>query len=136
MLNPDTGSYYVNYLHSVESVALASGVKATLAPVRDASEIETVITTLGREVGGGLIVLPSAPITVHIQQIIELTARYRLPGVYPFRAYAAEGGLVSYGVDLDDLFRRAAGYVDRVLKGVSPRSFQFRLRLNSSWSST
>jgi putative ABC transport system substrate-binding protein len=120
MLNPDTGSYYVNYLHSVESVALASAVQATLAPVRDASEIEAVITALGREVGGGLIVLPSAPITVHIPQIIELAARYRLPAVYPFRAYAAEGGLVSYGVDLDDLFRRAADYVDRVLKGDKP----------------
>jgi putative ABC transport system substrate-binding protein len=120
MLNPDTGSYYVNYLHSVESVALASAVQATLAPIRDASEIETVITALGREAGGGLIVLPSAPITVHIPQIIELAARYRLPAVYPFRAYAEEGGLLSYGVDLDDLFRRAADYVDRVLKGQKP----------------
>jgi putative tryptophan/tyrosine transport system substrate-binding protein len=120
MLNPDTGSYYVNYLHSVESVALASAVQATLAPVRDASEIETVITALGREAGGGLIVLPSAPITIHIPQIIELAARYRLPAVYPFRAYAEEGGLVSYGVDLDDLFRRAGDYVDRVLKGDKP----------------
>jgi putative ABC transport system substrate-binding protein len=120
MLNPDTGSYYVNYLHSVESFALASAVQATLAPVRDASEIEAVITALGREAGGGLIVLPSAPITVHIPQIIELAARYRLPAIYPFRAYTAEGGLVPYGVDLDDLFRRAADYVDRVLKGDQP----------------
>jgi putative tryptophan/tyrosine transport system substrate-binding protein len=65
-------------------------------------------------------VLPSAPITIHIPQIIELAARYRLPAVYPFRAYAEEGGLVSYGVDLDDLFRRAGDYVDRVLKGDKP----------------
>ncbi|HLZ06569.1 MAG TPA: ABC transporter substrate-binding protein [Bradyrhizobium sp.] len=120
MLNPDTGSYYVNYLHSVESVAVASAVQATLTPVRDAREIEAVIVALGREAGGGLIVLPSAPITVHIPQIIELAARYRVPAVYPFRTYAAEGGLVSYGVDLDDLFRRAADYVDRVLKGNKP----------------
>jgi putative ABC transport system substrate-binding protein len=120
MLNPDTGSYYVDYLHSVETVALLSAVQATLAPVRDANEIEEVITVLGREPGGGLIVLPSAPITVHIPRIIQLAARYRLPAVYPFRIYAAEGGLASYGVDLDDLFRRAAVYVDRVLKGDKP----------------
>jgi putative tryptophan/tyrosine transport system substrate-binding protein len=120
MLNPDTGSYYAEYLRSVESVALSSAVQATLAPIRSAKEIEDVIRALGREPGGGLIVLPSAPITVHIPQIIELAARYRLAAVYPFRTYAAEGGLVSYGVGLDDLFRRAAVYVDRILKGDTP----------------
>jgi len=118
MLNPDTGSYYVEYLRSVESVALSSAVQATLAPVRNANE--DVITALGREPGDGLIVLPSAPITVHVPQIVELAARYRLPAVYPFRTSTAQGGLLSYGVDLDDLFRRAAVYVDRVLKGDKP----------------
>jgi hypothetical protein len=69
LLNPDTGSYYVEYLRSVETVALSSSVQATLAPVHNAGEIETTIKTLAREPGGGLIVLPSAPITAHIDLV-------------------------------------------------------------------
>ena len=120
MLNPDTGSYYVGYLQSVETVALSFAVQATLAPVRNADEIERVITGVGSEPGGGLIVLPSAPITANSQLIIGLAARYRLPTIYPFRRYAMQGGLVSYGVDLPDMFRRAATYIDRILKGEKP----------------
>src|SRR5712691_5401831 len=82
MLNPDTGTYYVEYLRSVETVALSFAVQATLAPVRNADEIERVITGVGSEPGGGLIVLPSAPVTANIQLIIGLAARYRLPTIY------------------------------------------------------
>jgi putative ABC transport system substrate-binding protein len=117
MLNPDMGSYYVEYLRSIEAVALPNSVQATLAPARDLDEIQRIMSALAREPGGGLIVLPSAPITVFIQEIIELAARNRLPAVYPFAHYAVLGGLAAYGVDLDDLFRRAASYVDRILKG-------------------
>jgi putative ABC transport system substrate-binding protein len=120
MLNPDTGSYYVDYLRSVEAVALSHSVQATLAPVHNSDEIQSAIATLGRESGGGLIVLPSAPITAKIQLVIELVARYRLPAVYPFGSHAKEGGLVAYGVELNDLFRQAAAYVDRILKGEKP----------------
>jgi putative tryptophan/tyrosine transport system substrate-binding protein len=120
MLNPDMGSYYIEYLRAVEAVALSNSVQATLAPARNLDEIERIITVLGREPGGGLIVLPSAPITVHVQRIIELTARNRLAAIYPFDSYALLGGLVAYGVDLDDIFRRAASYVDRILKGEEP----------------
>jgi putative tryptophan/tyrosine transport system substrate-binding protein len=120
MLNPDTGSYYVEYLQSVEAIALTHSVRATLAPVHNSDEIENTIAALGRESGGGLIVLPSAPVTAKIQQIIELTARDRVPAVYPFGSYAKQGGLVAYGVELNDLFRRAAVYVDRILKGEKP----------------
>jgi putative ABC transport system substrate-binding protein len=120
MLNPDTGSYYVDYLRSVEAVALSHSVQATLAPVHNSDEIQSAIATLGRESGGGLIVLPSAPITAKIQLVIELAARYRLPAVYPFGSHAKEGGLVAYGVELNDLFRQAAAYVDRILKGEKP----------------
>jgi ABC-type uncharacterized transport system substrate-binding protein len=136
MLNPDMGSYYTGYLQSVQTVALSNGVQATLAPVRNLDEIDRVISSLGREPGGGLIVLPSAPITVHIQQIIDLSARHRLPAVYPFEQYAAQGGLLAYGVDLADLFRRAASYVDRILKGENPADLpvqmptKFKLALN------
>jgi putative ABC transport system substrate-binding protein len=120
MLSPDMGSYYTGYLRSIEAVALSNGVQATLAPARNLDEIERIILALGREPGGGLIVLPSAPITIHIQQIIELVARNRLAAVYPFEHYAAQGGLVAYGVDLNDIFRRSATYVDRILKGEKP----------------
>jgi hypothetical protein len=102
------------------SSCLSNSVQATLAPARNLDEIERIITVLGREPGGGLIVLPSAPITVHVQRIIELTALNRLAAIYPFDSYARGGGLVAYGVDLDDIFRRAASYVDRILKGEKP----------------
>jgi putative ABC transport system substrate-binding protein len=120
MLNPDTGSYYIDYLRSVEAVALTHSVQATLAPVRNSDEIESTIAALGRVSGGGLIVLPSAPVTAKIQQIIDLTARDRVPAVYPFGSHAKQGGLIAYGVELNDLFRRAADYVDRILRGEKP----------------
>jgi putative ABC transport system substrate-binding protein len=120
LLNPDTGSYYIEYLRAVEAVALSHSVQATLAPVHNSNEIESVVTALAREPGGSLIVLPSAPITANIQLIIALAAQYRVPAIYPFGSHAKEGGLAAYGVELDDLFRRAADYVDRILKGEKP----------------
>jgi putative ABC transport system substrate-binding protein len=120
MLNPDSGAFYVEYLRSVDTVALSAGVQATLAPARGPDEIERVIVALAREPGGGLIVLPSAPITAHSRLINRLAIGHRLPTMYPFRAYAAQGGLVSYGINLPDLFGRAAHYVDRILRGSSP----------------
>jgi putative ABC transport system substrate-binding protein len=120
MLNPDTGSYYVGYLQSVEVVALTHSVQATLAPVHNSEEIERTIAALGRGGNGGLIVLPSAPIVANVQLLIEVAARERVPAVYPFGSYAKRGGLVAYGVELNDLFRRAAAYVDRILKGEKP----------------
>jgi putative ABC transport system substrate-binding protein len=104
-------------MRSVEAVALTRSVQATLAPVRTTEDIDRLLTALAREVAGGVIVLPSVTITANRGQIIALAARHRLPVIYPFPYFAAEGGLVSYGVDLDDLFRRAAGYLDRILKG-------------------
>jgi putative tryptophan/tyrosine transport system substrate-binding protein len=142
MLNPDLGSYYTGYLRSVETVALSNSVQATLAPVRNLDEIERTISALGRDPGGGLIVLPSAPITIHIRQIIEWTARYRLAAVYPFEQFAVEGGLVAYGVDLGDLFRRSTSYVDRILKGEKPADLpvqtptKFKLVINLKTAKT
>jgi putative ABC transport system substrate-binding protein len=120
MLNPDTGSYYVDYLHSIEANALAHSIQATLAPVHNSDEIDSTIAALSRKSGGGLIVLPSAPVTAKIQLIIESTARNRVPAIYPFGSHAKQGGLAAYGVELNELFRRAAVYVDRILKGAEP----------------
>ena len=88
--------------------------------MRDKSEIERALTAFVRRTNGGLIVTASPWATTHRDQIIELAARLRLPAVYPFRYYVADGGLVSYGPDQNDQFRRAATYVDRILKGEKP----------------
>jgi ABC transporter substrate binding protein len=76
--------------------------------------------SFARDSNGGLIVLPSAFVAVHRQLIFEQTAQHRLPAVYGFRYFATDGGLMSYGVDVPDLFRRSATYVDRILKGAKP----------------
>src|SRR6516165_2025927 len=89
-------------------------------PLRDAQAIERSIETLVAEPNGGLILLPGAFVTGHRDLFISLAARHRLPSIFPFRYYVAGGGLASYGVDNLDLYRRAAGYVDRVLKGETP----------------
>ena len=88
--------------------------------MRDASEIEHAIAAFAREPNGGLIVLSTSLAVAHREQIIASAARHRLPAVYPFRIYVNVGGLVSYGPDQIDPYRRAAGYVDRILKGANP----------------
>ena len=88
--------------------------------MRDASEIERAIAAFAGSANGGLIVTASALAVAHRKLIIALAARHRLPAVYPFRYYATSGGLISYGPDTTDPFRRAASYVDRILKGEKP----------------
>jgi len=95
-------------------------VKATPAGVRHAAEVERAIDDFAREPNGGLIVLPSQIATNHRELIIALAARHRLPAIYPFRFFAASGGLMSYGIDNVDMFRRAASYVDRILRDEKP----------------
>jgi putative tryptophan/tyrosine transport system substrate-binding protein len=107
-------------LHSVETAAPLFSVEATGAPVHHAGDIELAISSLVREPGGGLIVLPDAFTASHLKQIIELAARYRLPAIYAVRDYADEGGLMTYGGDAIDMYRRAASYVDQILKGANP----------------
>ena len=88
--------------------------------MRDAGEIERGVAAFARGSNGGLIVTASGSATSHGQTIIALAARHRLPAVYPGRFHVTVGGLISYGPDLIDQFRRAAGYVDRILKGEKP----------------
>jgi putative tryptophan/tyrosine transport system substrate-binding protein len=105
------------YLRSIEAAAPTFGVRLTPAGVRDAADIEQRIAAFAREPNGALVVLPS-PVTIeHRQSIIAAAARQRLPAVYPYRLFTANGGLMSYGVDVPDLYRRAASYVDRILRG-------------------
>jgi ABC-type uncharacterized transport system substrate-binding protein len=128
IFNPETapggGSYY---LRLIESAAPSLAVALTRAPVHDPAEIGPALAILAREPSVGLIVLPDALTNVHRELIISQAARYRLPALYAFRYMAAEGGLMSYGIDLVDLFRRAASYVDRILKGAKPADLPVQL---------
>jgi putative ABC transport system substrate-binding protein len=88
--------------------------------VRDAAEIKRAIEGFARESNGALIVLPNPVTLAHRELTIALAAQHHLPAIYPYRVYPASGGLMSYGVDLEDLYRHAAAYVDRILKGEKP----------------
>jgi putative tryptophan/tyrosine transport system substrate-binding protein len=108
------------YLPVIEAAARSFGVQVSISAVRDAAEIERAIEEFTREPNGGLIPLPTPLMAVHRGLIISLASRHRLPNVYGFRYYPIEGGLASYGVDNIAVFRRAASYVDRILKGEKP----------------
>jgi putative ABC transport system substrate-binding protein len=105
---------------SIQSVAPSVGVEVSPINVRDAGEIERAITAFARSSKGGLIVTSSALAIVHRELIVTLAARHRLPAVYSDRPFVTSGGLVSYGPYRVDQYRRAAGYVDRILKGAKP----------------
>jgi len=105
---------------AIQGSAPSLGVELRPVDVRDAGEIERAIAAFAQGSNSGLIVTGSPAAVVHRELIISLAARHRLPAVYNTRAYAASGGLISYGPDFVDQFRRAAGYVDRILKGEKP----------------
>jgi len=117
--NPQSG-IFAPYLNSIQAAASALRVELVPAVTRDPTEIEAAIVAIGREPNGGLICLPDTYFNVHRELIISLAARHRLPAVYAARFFAIDGGLVSYGVDFTDLYRRAGAYVDRILKGANP----------------
>jgi putative ABC transport system substrate-binding protein len=96
------------------------GVETTSVPARDPAEIERAVDAFSREANGGLIVLTGPSTAANRALIIALAARHKLPAVYSSRIFATTGGLISYGPDMLDQFRRAAGYVDRILKGEKP----------------
>jgi putative tryptophan/tyrosine transport system substrate-binding protein len=105
---------------AIQSMAPSLGVEVSPVNVRDAGEIERAVVAFARSTNGGLIVTGSALAVVHRDLIITLAARHKLPAVYFLRTFVADGGLMSYGPDYPDQFRRAAGYVDRILKGEKP----------------
>jgi putative ABC transport system substrate-binding protein len=119
IFNPDTIPYAA-FGRSIEAAASSFAVRPVQAPVRSPTEIEVAINTFAQEPNGALLVLPDTYIAVHRQLVIGLAAKYHLPAVYGLPYFATDGGLVSYGPDLVDLFRRAPAYVDRILKGAKP----------------
>jgi putative ABC transport system substrate-binding protein len=119
MFNPDSAPASV-YMPTFETAARSLKVVPIIAPVHSDVEIETAIIALGREPGGGLVVMPDSLMFAHRALIISAAARNNVPAVYFHSAFAREGGLLSYGVDFVDPLRRAASYVDRILRGEKP----------------
>jgi len=116
---PDIASG-IGQLAVIQAAAPSFGVEVRPIGVRDADEIERAVTAFARSSNGGLIVTASTLTAVHRDLIVALAARHRLPAVYAFRYHVTSGGLISYGPDTTDPFRRAADYVDRILKGERP----------------
>jgi putative ABC transport system substrate-binding protein len=126
VFNPDmpNGSAY---MPSFEKAARSLNVTPIPAPVLSDAEIETAIIALGREPGGGLVVLADPFINAHIAPIISAAARNNVPAVYTMSDFVRNGGLLSYGIDVVDVFRRAASYVDRILRGAKPGDLPVQL---------
>jgi putative tryptophan/tyrosine transport system substrate-binding protein len=120
LFNPVTGPHFEYYLSTFKAAAASLAVQPIVTPVRDPPELESAIAAQARESNGGIVVMPEAFTLAHRTEITTLAARYRLPTIYAYRVFAEFGGLLSYGIDLTDNFRRAAAYVDRILKGAKP----------------
>ncbi len=120
VFNPQSAPFADLFLGPVEAAAPSFAVTPIATAVRDAADLDHLFEALAREANGGLMVLPDISMTNHREAIIALAARYRVPAVYPFRYFAASGGLMSYGTDVAEVFQRAAAYVDRILRGTSP----------------
>ena len=120
IFNPATAPYAEIFLNPFKGATVSFAVEGIAVPVHDISEVESVVAAQAREPNGGLIVMPSAFATLHRMEITSLPTRYGVPAVYPFRFFPEVGGLLSYGNDFRDNFRRAASYVDRILKGAKP----------------
>jgi putative ABC transport system substrate-binding protein len=119
MFNPDTAPVSA-IMPSFETAARSFKVVPIIAPVHDDVEIETAITALGREPGGGLVVMPNLFMIAHRVPIISAAAQNNVPAVSPYSEAARAGGLLSYGPDFVDNWRRTASYVDRILRGAKP----------------
>jgi putative tryptophan/tyrosine transport system substrate-binding protein len=141
LLNPEVaagGGLF--YAQPVRAAASTFAVESTLAIAHNAAEIEEALAKVSRDAESGLIVMPGLFTTNHRELIIRLAAEHRLPAIYPFRYFATGGGLMSYGIDIVELFRRAAGYVDKVLRGANPgelpvqqpEKFEFAINLKTA----
>jgi putative ABC transport system substrate-binding protein len=120
LFNPATAPYADIYLRPLKVAAASTAVEALAAPVHDRSELESVLAAQARDPNGGLIVMPDSFPNAHRAEIVSLATRYHLPSIYPWRFFVELGGLLSYGSEQGDMFRLAATYVDRILKGEKP----------------
>jgi putative ABC transport system substrate-binding protein len=122
MFNPDTAPYFPYYQQSFESAARSVGIEPTMASVRTVQDIERVVTSLGNRTDAGLVEMPDSFLQrrSNLDVLIAAAAYHRVPTIYPYRFAVVAGGLISYGIDIPDHYRRSASYVDRILKGAKP----------------
>ena len=120
LYNPQTAPFAGYYLDTFRGASPTLAIEAIDAPVHNTEEVAAFMTKLGGEGGAGLFVMSDTSMVVYRKTIYSLAERYRLPTIYPYRVFAAEGGLMSYGVDVADLLRGAASYIDRILRGEKP----------------
>jgi putative tryptophan/tyrosine transport system substrate-binding protein len=140
VFNPTMAPYADYYLNPFKAAAASSAVEAIAAPVSNMSELESVVATQAREPNGGFVVMPDTFTVGHRSDITSLASRYLVPAVYWSHVFAEVGGLISYGPDVADEFRRAASYADRILKGPSELPVQapikFKLVINLKTAKT
>ena len=142
LFNPQTAPYALYYLDTFRSAASALAIEAIDAPVHGTEEVEAFMAKLGREANAGLFVMSDTSMIVYRKTIYSLAERYRVPTIYPYRVFAAEGGLMSYGVDVTDLLWGAASYIDRILRGEKPNELavqqptRFELVVNAKTAKT
>ena len=120
LFDPDIGSYALKFFSALETAAPSFAVQAFATEVRNAADIERALGAFADQPNGGLLTMPSAITNTYSNLILKLASRYKLPAIYPFRYLANAGGLASYGPDLIDQFRLAAGYTERILRGAKP----------------
>jgi ABC-type uncharacterized transport system substrate-binding protein len=120
IFHPEIGPFYPLWVGSVEAAANAASIELTAVPIRAVADIERAVGAIAGQPNGGLIVQPDSYTIANRKLIIELSLRQRLPAIFAYRSETADGGLMSYGPDLPDLYRRCAAYIDRILKGEKP----------------
>ena len=133
LFNPVTAPYAEAYLTHFRTAAQSLGIEAITVPVRDMREVDAAIAAQAGRSDGGLIVIPDGFMVAYHSEIAAAAARYQIPAAYFFRAFADAGGLISYGNDIVDNYRRAASYADRILKGERPGSFRSSSLSHLSW---
>jgi putative ABC transport system substrate-binding protein len=129
LYNPDTAPYFNYYLQSFEAAARSIGMQPMGAAVRTTEDIERIVASLGNRGGAGLAITPETFLMTkrNLDLVIAAAARHRVATIYPHRFCVDAGGLISYGVDIVDLWRRSAAYVDRILKGAKPADLPIQL---------
>jgi putative tryptophan/tyrosine transport system substrate-binding protein len=129
MFNPETAPYFTFYQQPFEAAARSNGIEPITAPVHTAIDIERIIANFDNGPNAGLVVMPDTFMTTrpNVDLVVSLAARNRVPAIYPYRFMVNAGGLISYGIDNTDLFKRAPTYIDRILKGANPADLPVQL---------
>ena len=133
VLRDSTTTGGVGQFAAIQTAAPAFRVELTPIDLRDASEIERAVRAFARQPNGGMIMISASRADLHRKLIIALAAQHQLPAIYPLRLHVAEGGLMSYGADQVELYRLAASYVDRILKGEKPADLPVRRQPSTNW---